>query len=430
MPKGAFLLVTVGNILIAAVQWYIVWLFARQNGAHAVGQYSALLAFLTPIFISGQLGLRNLYISLQRRVRWNVYLALRVSTVVLSAIVALTIIRCVGDLFDWRLASGVLVIKISDSLADLFFARLQKAERLTAFGVLLISNACITATVVTGIVLASESVIAGVWGAAATAALAAGATAVLGLRRSPAPSSVADPQALDDGTASRVRTVEDVWALLRAGVPLSLMQGIYSLLSYVPLGIVGMFGTSGDVGRYASAAYLVVFANLVGASVETVVLPGYRRRFHLEGRRILLNSVTARSAVTFIALSPLVVLAVITGPDLLAAVYGPEFAVSRTAVLFLALAACLTMPTYMLSATLLVLNRYWATTSIGAVSVLFVFGSGFLAGSLGMEAVNAGCIAVLIGSLARYCGELLLCHLPVTRTAGTDQELKMSKVSK
>lgn len=436
MPKGAFLLVTIGNIVSAAAQWYIIWLFARQDGAHAVGQYSALLAFLTPIFISAQLGLRNLYISLQRHVRWNVYLGLRLSTIIISSATALSIIWYLGGVFDWQLATAVLVIKISDSLADLFFARLQRAERLTAFGMLLIADACATTAVVTVIMLTTGSVIAAVWGAAATGVLVACVTVALGLSAPSEPMQHSSPGLAVSPLefVDRKRTVHEIWALLRAGVPLSLMQGIYSLLSYVPLGVVGMFGSASDVGRYASAAYLVVFANLVGASAETVLLPGYRRRFQATGRTDLLRSITAHSLITFLALSPLIVLAVIVGPNLITAVYGPEFSISRLAVLFLALAACITMPTYMMSAALLVFNRYWATTVIGAASVLSVLGAGFIAGTFGLEAVEAGCFALLVGSLVRYSGELVLCHLPrqlsAHRSGTTEHAVQVLKTSK
>ncbi|GAA1861769.1 lipopolysaccharide biosynthesis protein [Brevibacterium marinum] len=409
MPKGPFMLVTVGNIVSAAAQWYIVWLFARQDGAHAVGQYSGLLAILTPIFITTQLGLRNLYISLQRHVRWPVYLGLRLTTVLLSVVAGLAVIWHLGGIFDWQLAMAILLIKVSDSVADLFFARLQKAERLSAFGILLIADAFVTTAVVTFAMLATSSVIVALWGAAAVSILAAFSTGALGLR---SPDPMAPGPAASQQVLSRFRTVPgDVGALLRAGVPLSLMQGIYSLLSYVPLGVVGLFGAPDDVGRYASAAYLVVFANLVGASAETVLLPGYRRRYQARGRIVLLRSVTATSVVTFIALTPLVVLAVLTGPRLLVSVYGADFSISRTAVLFLALAACITMPTYMISAMLLILNRYWATTVIGAASVLCVLVSGVIAGFSGMEAVEAGCLAVFVGSSVRYVGELVLCRL-------------------
>ncbi|MBE8146950.1 hypothetical protein IOD13_15030 [Brevibacterium casei] len=71
------LLVTVGNIMVATAQWYLIWLFARHAGPQAVGVYSSLVAFMTPLFVIAQLGLRNLYITLQTSVRWPVYLAVR-----------------------------------------------------------------------------------------------------------------------------------------------------------------------------------------------------------------------------------------------------------------------------------------------------------------------------------------------------------------
>lgn len=404
MPNASLLLVTVGNVSTAAAQWYLVWFFARQDGPQAVGQYSTLIATLTPVFILSQLGLRNLYLTLQRRVRWRVYLGTRLSTAVIATAVGLMAIHVLYTDVDWRMAFAVLVIKVSDSIGDLFFARLQRAERLTTFGLILILSAFVSAGVVTVIMVSTGSVVAALWGVAGTAVVGAVVTAHLGIRASA-------PQ-LNSTQAPAPRMAPEARALLSAGLPLSLMQGIYSLMSYTPLGVVALFGSADEVGRYASAAYLVVFANLVGASLETVILPVYRRRYDAAGPTSLLRAALVRGLVVMGLLSPMIVLALFVGSPLLSAVYGDEFALSRPAIGMLSLAAVITVPTYLLSATLLVLNRYWATTSVGAFAVLLALGSGWAAGALGLPAVEAGCIALLCGSLGRYGGELVLASLP------------------
>ncbi len=407
MPKASLLFVTVGNIATAAAQWYLVWLFARQDGPAAVGQYSTLIAALTPVFILSQLGLRNLYLTLQARVRWGVYLGVRICSAALAAGIGLLVLGLVVSELSWPMAAAVLVIKLCDTIADLFFARLQRAERLRAFGLILIGSAVVTAVTVTLVMAVTGSVVSALWGVAGTALLVAVVTAVLG-QRAPAPERAADfgPPADATSTGTEVRT------LLTAGLPLSLMQGIYSLTSYAPLGVVALFGAADDVGRYASAAYLVVFANLVGASVETVMLPVYRRLHEDPAAPPLVRTSLVRGGIIMAALSPLIIVALVLGSPLLVAVYGEAFALSAPAIGMLALAAVITVPTYLLSATLLVLNRYWATTFVGAFSVAVALLSGGIAGAAGMPAVEAGCLALLCGSVGRYAGELVLAWRP------------------
>lgn len=190
-----------------------------------------------------------------------------------------------------------------------------------------------------------------------------------------------------------------------------MMQAVYSLLSYVPLAVVAWFGSPEDVGRYASAAYLVVFANLVGASIETVVLPRFRAVYESDGALFLRTRVKRLCTIGLLALAPFVVLAVFIGPWLLSAVYGADFELSRVSVLYLSLAAICTLPTYLASANLLVLNRYWATFFVGAAAIIAVLCGGGVAGSVGMPAVAAGSLAVLIGSAVRLIGEIL-CSKP------------------
>lgn len=414
MPKASLLVVTIGNVASAAAQWYLVWLFARQDGPQAVGQYSTLIAALTPVFILSQLGLRNLFLTLRRHVRWRTYLGVRISTALIATTVGIIVLLILGVGGGWPMAAAVITIKVCDTVADLFFARLQRAERLVSFGLLLIGGALASAAVVTVVMITSGSVVAALWGVAATAAVVTAATVRLGLA-SPAPRQAAAPAEAVPGdrvSAPGTRVLDEVRSLLSAGLPLSLMQGIYSLTSYTPLAVVALFGATADVGRYASAAYLVVFANLVGASLETVMLPAYRRHVD-EGRTpSLLRTALVRGLTIMAVLSPLIVLALFVGNPLLTFVYGGEFALSVPAIGMLSLAAVITVPTYLLSATLLVLNRYWATTAVGAASVVVALGSGWAAGALGAAAVDAGCFALLCGTLSRYAGELVLAALP------------------
>ena len=395
--RSAFFLVTVGNIAVAGAQWYIIWLFAQQSGPTAVGHYSTLIAMMTPVFIASQLGLRNLFITLQRTVRWRIYLACRSSTVGLSVLIIVGLIVLAPDQIHSSLAWPLLIIKASESIGDLFYARLQKTERLFAFGLILIIVALASALTVTTFVLSTGSPVTALW---AAAMVSVGGTVVTMWIASARPPETAA------GMESRTTVRTEVKALLIAGIPMSMMQAVYSLLSYVPLAVVAWFGSPEDVGRYTSAAYLVVFANLVGASIETVVLPRFRAIYESDGALFLRRKVKRLCAIGLLALVPFVVLALFIGPWLLSAVYGAGFELTRISVLYLSLAAICTLPTYLASANLLVLNRYWATFFVGATAIIAVLAGGGAAGTAGMPPVEAGSLAVFIGSTVRLVGEL------------------------
>lgn len=392
-------LVTAGNIMTAAAQWYLIWLFARQAGPEAVGAYSLLIAFTSPLFITAQLGLRNLYITLQTAVSWRAFVGLRALGVLGAAVASSTAVLVFVPAQSWALGGAILVIKIADSAADLWFARLQRAGSLRTFGLLLVVGAVSTASVSTAAMAMTGSILVAVAAAAAVAVLSAAATILLARRRPPAPAhAVGSP---------------GMRLLVRHGCPLALSQGVSSLIAYLPVAIVGWWGTAGDIGVFSSAAYLVTFANLLGASVQVAFLADYRQRFESAGAAALRRMIARSSVLILALLSPLVVVAVFVGPGLLAAVYGDDFGISRLAVLFFSLAAVIVLPTYLLSSFHLVLNRYWVMTIVGAASVVLVGVSGGLAGVLGLGAVEAGSLAVLIAALVRFAGAELLARRAV-----------------
>lgn len=388
----SILMVSVGNIAGAAAQWYIVWLFARFAGPEAVGVYSSLIAVMSPIFITTQLGLRNLYITLQSVVSWRAYVCLRVVGIMTACSLTLGALLILAPGQAWSIGFAILVIKIANSTADLYLARIQRTERLRIFGLLLLLDALTTMAVTTAVMLISGSVLLSLWAGAVVAVLGAVITVFL--------ASAAPPE----GRIARHPLIQDMRLLVVHGIPLAISQGIQSLLTYLPLAIVGSLGTTGEIGVFASAAYLVTFAHLVGASVQTAVLPDYRRLLESEGPAALRRVNLRNGYLTMAILAPLIAVAVVAGPSLLQLVYGADFEISRSAVFFLALATVICIPTYLLSSFHLVLNRYWVMTIVGAASALVVIVSGAASGLAGLGAVEAGTLAVLTAVACRYVG--------------------------
>ena len=165
--RSSFAVVTLGNVAVAAAQWYLVWLFAQQSGPKAVGDYSTLIAMTTPVFIASAVGTAQpLLVTLQRTVRWRIYLGCRLTTVGMSILIITGLVVFGPDQIDAALAWPLLLIKVSDSIGDLFYARLQKTERLFAFGLILIVVAMASATTVTVVILSTGAIVSALWAAA------------------------------------------------------------------------------------------------------------------------------------------------------------------------------------------------------------------------------------------------------------------------
>ncbi|WP_044495085.1 lipopolysaccharide biosynthesis protein [Nesterenkonia massiliensis] len=394
--RVAILAVSTGNIAGAAAQWYVVWLFARFAGPEAVGVYSSFIAVMAPIFITAQLGLRNLYITLQSAVSWRAYLFLRLGGIAAAVVLSFGALVMLAPTQEWSVAGAILVIKIANSTADLYLARIQRTERLGAFGALLMLDALVTMMATTAVMLISGSVVTALWVGAAVAILGAAVTVFLASATPP------------EGRTVRQPLTQDIRLLITHGIPLAMSQGIQSVLTYLPLVIVGSIGTTADIGVFASAAYLVTFAHLLGASVQTAILPAYRRHLEGQGPAALRQMNLRNGYLTMAVLSPMVVVAVAAGPALLQLVYGADFEISRLAVFLFALAAMICIPTYLLSSFHLVLNRYWVMTVVGMVSIAVVGVSGISSGVAEMGAIEAGSMAVLVGVLCRYIGADLM----------------------
>lgn len=163
-------------------------------------------------------------------------------------------------------------------------------------------------------------------------------------------------------------------------------------------------GDAGAVGIYAGASYLIVAANLLGSSLATVAIPTYRRR-HAEGENVV--SLSIRTSLRWIALGLVGALAAVAfGPQVLDQVYGEEFVMPRSHIALLALAAVLTVPTYLLNVVMLVKNRYRSQTLVSMGSVIAAAVVGVLV--LGQaDSVTAAIACALAGGMARALGSMV-----------------------
>ena len=308
-----FLLVLFGTVGGGVSHWFIVWLIAATHGAAGLGNYSVVLAGATPIFIFLGLGLRNVYVSLAGAPRWGSFLRWRTAGLVIA--LALLAVYCLLAAPYWGIFAGMAAMKIADGLSDIALARLQRQGRFTALGGLTSANAVASVSVI--------SVMAWLSAPIGTLLASAGAvTLVIGM----CATIISRPRRPEADTTTPVG-----WRrLVAAAIPLTASTGLMSLVASIPVWFLEAHSAPQEVGRFTAAAYLIVAANLLGASAQTILITAYRRRLAEDGARSLMRAMTRHTWLLGIAGVPAVAVVVLFGDPVLRIVYGANFGASRS----------------------------------------------------------------------------------------------------
>lgn len=336
-----FALVLFGTIGGGVSHWFIVWLIAAMHGAAGLGNYSVVLAGATPIFIFLGLGLRNVYVSLSGAPRWGYFLQWRAFGLAIAFV--LLAVYCLLAAPYWGIFAGMAVMKIADGFSDIALARLQRQGRFTALGGLTSANAVATVAVISSAAWLSAP-IGALLACAGAVSLAVGLCATALSRPHRAEADTAEPLG---------------WRrLVAAALPLTASAGLMSLVASIPIWFLEAQTDPQEVGRFTAAAYLIVAANLLGASLQTILITAYRRRLAEDGARALMRAMTRHTWLLAAAGAPVLAAVVLFGDPFLRLVYGESFGASPLELLAFGSAALLCILGYVNSTVMLVLNWY------------------------------------------------------------------------
>ncbi|WP_336660485.1 lipopolysaccharide biosynthesis protein [Leucobacter sp. USHLN153] len=380
-------LVAAGTFGGAIAQWVTVLIIARTLGAGEVGVYAEALATATPLFVAGSLALRELFVSLSDRPAWAAFVRTRVLGLAASALC----FAVVGLLLGWprEVLLALTLLKCADSACDLVYGRLQLAEDWLAWGGLSVANSVLSVggVLVVAVLGGGLGLMLAVSGGVS---LACAAVALLRCRRS-APLEASEP-------VSR----RAVLLLARRGLPLSGAQLLSSVLFNAPVLVVSALGTSAEAGAFAAAAYLLTFGNLVGSAIANLEIVRIRGAFQAHGSAGLRAALWRPTVVLLVGGTVGVLLVGAWGSEVLAAVFGPAFAVSRAVLVGVALAAVVGALGFVAAAGLLVMNRYVRQALVSATAVIGAFGCALvLHWAPNLAATLAGAIVALVGALLR-----------------------------
>lgn len=270
----------VGNTLYNLGQWLLAVALAHLADPTVVGQFSLSLAVSAPVFLTVGMNLRNSQATdAARRFTIPEYLALRH---LLNPIAIVTSVA-IGYLLGMRGAALWVILAISlakavEALSQTYYGYFQQRHRLDLVSRSMIWRSVSGPALFLCAFLASDDL------AVAALGLGAGWTLVQVLHDRP---YVRRQYQVESGRTSlspfpiRWRRLA---ALARRSAPLGVDAGVSSLAANIPRYAVQSVLGSGQLGVFASIAYLSQTVSMITSSMQAVILPRLAVLHH-EGKR-------------------------------------------------------------------------------------------------------------------------------------------------
>lgn len=389
---GPALLVMTGTFAAPLAQWVVFLLVGRVGGSSEAGTFALLFAVATPLVTATNGGLRNGYITLNRRPGFADFVALRLVGATIATVALLLFGRGFG--LPAGMVAAVALMKAADSLTDIWYGHWQHLERLAPFGVTMIVNGMVTVSCAVAFAMLGLS---GSW-----IVLGSALGSILTLLSAVALDAHHVAAWLHRGGFVIGGAVRRMWRVVLDCWQIGAGQVIAGLIVSLPTWAVGFFGTPHDVGRFAAAAYMITIGSLLGSSLNAVVLGSYRAEMVRGGAALVRRS--ARRGTAIITGVGLVAVSVVAfgGVWLFQLLYGPEFTFTPVGLALVALAAALNPGTFLMNAALLAVNAYTAQLTIVGLALAGSTAVAVLVGWLGAPGFLVGAACALVGSLVKY----------------------------
>lgn len=114
--------------------------------------------------------------------------------------------------------------------------------------------------------------------------------------------------------------------LLRKGLPFMMIGSVAVIMSRTDVVMLGLMINPREVGLYNASAQAAMLISLILNTTNTIVAPEFARLFKLNDKAKLQVFAVSTARVTMAAAVPLILLLVVFGPELLAGLFGEEFA--------------------------------------------------------------------------------------------------------
>lgn len=317
----------VGNVFYAGCQWGILILLAKVGSPEEVGQFSLGLAVTAPIIMLANLQLRAVQATdASCEYRFGDYLGLRL----VMATVAMLAIACVVALSGYSTDTALVVLvlglaKASESVSDIVFGLLQRNERMDRIAVSQLMRGCLSLVVLGVLVRATDSVLWGLLG------MAASWLAVLLLY------DIHNARRL---TIARPRFDRRVlWQLGWVSLPLGVVMMLISLNSNIPRYFLQEYWGERYLGYFSAMAYIIVAGSTVVGAVGQVATPRLAA-YYAVGDAVAFRRLLIRVAAVAAGLGAAgVLIACLFGRHVLTLLYRADYSEYSGVLVWLAIAA-------------------------------------------------------------------------------------------
>ena len=354
----------VGNAVYAFCQWLVYALLIRSLRLADVGLFAYWIAVTGPIFVLGNLRLRNLVATgVSSPNGFADYLAARLLTVAAAVCVSLALGAVLAkDLGAFTILALVASAKAFDAVSDICHGLFQRELDMRSAAIGLTTNGVLSVALVAVSLAVSPSLRAA---AAAYAAASILALAGWDLRRTG--KHVKAPER----SIMRREVLRAAWRTIWRATPLGLSSAIASLQIYLPRYAIGAYLGPASLAVFTALAYIPTLTNLIANATAQAALPLLARdvrtshalfRQHL---RMLVGSGLALGVLAVIA-------AALLGRSIITVIYGAEIAEHHDLLTWLMTTAALTYAFLPLGTASTARTRFGAQLLITAASFLVV----------------------------------------------------------
>lgn len=320
-----------GTAAHSVSQWLQFAILARAGGPEAVGRYALALALTAPVMSFAALQLRALLASdPAERFVFREYRALASITAAIGLVAcgALALVTGAGR-GAWSILAAVCVMRVTDSLADVYYGLWQQQERMHMIGLGRVVHA-VFSTFLVALGAGVGGAESAVWGAALGSAVAYAFIHTITVR-----DTLARHALLRGPERPSTRRLLELAA---EGLPMGVILLLSTLQTTVPRYFVDALLGSGALGLFAAAAQLTAAGNVFVGALGSAALP--RLAAHAAGNTKAFRALTRKLLLAGAALGAAGVAAsALVGRWVLQLVYGAPFGDGEGLLVVLSVAA-------------------------------------------------------------------------------------------
>jgi O-antigen/teichoic acid export membrane protein len=267
-----------GNAVYAGGQFATLMLLAKLVRPEQLGQYALALAVVYPVILLTNLQLRAVMNSGARlRTPFGHFLSLRLLTTLLALVIIFAITRILA--YGWGLSAVIAVVSVVyaiDAISDVYYAQLQRCDRLAEISISLIARSLLSVIALALATYISRSLL---WGVASIAL--ARAIVFYGYdirRRTDGLSGTSEPFA-GSGALKPHFDLKIQRELVWLSFPLGIVVLLSSLNSSIPSYFIKNALGERDLGIFTAIGFMVSVGNMAVVSLGQSAFTRLARSF-------------------------------------------------------------------------------------------------------------------------------------------------------